>query len=168
MLPPEMHDDGIGRTIEPAALPISLRQAVQFKRRFCPDRGHFACCGKCSVLRVPCPASSRNTQHSRNKSRLATAASRLDVLVQPEQVFRVILCFERGQPFILGAKALAHRVVALLQKAGEVQIAAAIREGRQVGDARAHPVEIGVVVLGVLPAGFRADQKGRMAPMKRA
>ncbi len=81
---------------------------------------------------------------------------RLDILVQAEQVVRVVLALQRCQPLVLRAEGFAHHVIALLLKAGEVEIAAAIRIRLQGGAKLPHPGDIGRVVRGIFPVCFGA------------
>ncbi len=48
------------------------------------------------------------------------------VLVEPEQVVRIVLALERREPPVLGAKGAAHHLIPFLLEASKVEIAATV------------------------------------------
>src|SRR5262245_51386902 len=81
--------------------------------------------------RLPC--SSPGSGHSRR---------RLDILIEPEQVGRIVLGLDLGQSRIVGAIGAACHAIAILRQSGEVEISTAVRIGLHVGPKAAYPGQV--------------------------
>src|SRR5215208_3521933 len=92
----------------------------------------------------------------------ARLATRLYVLVDPEEVLRIPLVLELHEPrVLLGAVAGTHPLLTLIRL--EVQVHAPGREGSHRLGEPPHPVDVPLRVCGVLPACDRVDHIRRVA-----
>src|SRR5213592_3439336 len=105
------------------------------------------------------PMSVRRAPHMPLTCGSCTRRLRLDVLVQPEHVFRVPLALERDEPVVL--RVAVDRARHVRAHLGDVVHVTPVRgERRQVGQRLAAPRAALLVELGVVPHRFRG-QPGR-------
>src|SRR5215208_5636470 len=89
----------------------------------------------------------------------------LDVLVEAEEVGRIVLVLEGDQVLVVPAVGVAHQALPLFQEAGEVEVHAAAGEASQVRVAGPGPRYVGFVLLRLwLPVRLDAQQV-RRAPV---
>src|SRR5215212_5042221 len=84
-----------------------------------------------------------------------------DVLVEAEEVGRIVLILERDEPLVVPAVGVLHQLLPLLHETWEVQVHAAVGEAPHVGDALPRPGDVRLVVARLLPVGLYAEQDGR-------
>src|SRR5690242_1068474 len=87
----------------------------------------------------------------RGPLRTGATKRRSDVLVQPEEVVRIVLSFNGGEAVVVGAVGRAHALFALIAQVIDVDTAGGERLQRRV--AVAHPADLARVGGGIGPLG---------------
>src|ERR671915_191640 len=123
-------------------------------------------CSTARAARRPPPRRrrpARGALHAVLHSDWGSRLRRPDVLVEPEDVLRVVGGLDPCEAVVVGAVAAADGGVALLEQAGEVEVRLAVREGDSGVPELTRVGDVALVVGGVLPARVDAQHPLRAA-----